>query len=222
MRLLKTYTLRAAALGLVLAATASAATEGGSDSGPSTGSGRTEASGSGRTEASGSGRTETAAAADAGTAVSELTPEARRERIRQIVDDPELRGDSADDAGRGFGWAAFQMFVVLGIVILLIYLTLNVGLRRVMGLRSPVGRRSTVQVLERIPLDQKRMMFVVKAGAEYLLVGGVEGGLSLICKLDPAEVERVERENKAAPAVAMPPFLQKLLTRKGGTPPQAG
>lgn len=142
--------------------------------------------------------------------------------MRQIVDDPALRGDAVEEERGGLGWEAFQMFVVLGIVLLLIYLTLNVGLRRMMGLRGPMGRRSAVQVLERIPLDQKRMMFVVKAGAEYLLVGGAEGGLSLLYKLDPAEVERAEREHLAAPAVAVPPFLQKLLTRRGGTPPQAG
>jgi flagellar biogenesis protein FliO len=142
--------------------------------------------------------------------------------MRQLVDDPALRGDAAEEDHRGLGWEAFQMFIVLGIVILLIYLTLNVGLRRMMGLRSPTGGHSLVHVLERIPLDQKKMMFVVKAGAEYLLVGGAEGALSLICKLDPAEVERLEREHKAAPVVAVPPFLQKLLTRRGGTPPQAG
>jgi hypothetical protein len=61
-------------------------------------------------------------------------------------------------------------------------------------------------------------LFVVRAAGEYLLLGGGDGGIALVSKLDPAEVERLQREKPPAP-LALSPFLQKLLTRRGGTPP---
>ena len=117
------------------------------------------------------------------------------------------------------------MVVVLGIVIVVIYLTLHVGLRRVMGIRGlPAGHSSVVSVLERVALDQKRALFVVKAAGEYLLIGGGETELALISKLDSETVERLQRE-KPPPGVRLSPFLQKLLARKDGSgtgqPPQS-
>lgn len=109
--------------------------------------------------------------------------------------------------------------LVLGIVVVLVYLTLNVGLRRLMGLRARSGAGSVISVLERIPLDQKRALFLVKAGGEYLLVGGAESGLGLIAKMDGPEVERLMRERPAA-QIALSPFLQKLLAKRG-PPPKA-
>jgi flagellar protein FliO/FliZ len=123
------------------------------------------------------------------------------------------------DTGGSVGWQLVKMMASLGIVLLTIYVVLNYGVRRLMGLPSGMLRRaSVVTVLERIPLDQKKAMFVLKAGGEYLLVGGSDGGLSLICKLDAAEVERIERE-KDSTAPTLSPFLQKLLSRRGGSPP---
>ena len=119
----------------------------------------------------------------------------------------------------GYGWILLRTMVVLGLVVGLIYLTLNLGLRRLMGIKGPAGgRASVVTLLERLPLDQKRALFVVRAAGEYLLIGGGDGSLSLISKLDSAEVERLQREKPPSP-LALSPFLQKLLTRRGGPPP---
>ncbi len=126
-------------------------------------------------------------------------------------------GDAASDESTGMGFMLVRTFVVLAVVILSIYLTLNFGLRRLMGLKGPVGSSGVVTVLERVPLDQRRALFVVKAGGEYLLVGGAEGALSLLCKLAPEEVERAQRE-RSAKALQLSPFLQKLLSRRGPPP----
>lgn len=156
--------------------------------------------------------------------------EAERKRRREAVgdmfaEDSELARQSERDE-RSLGSLAFQTFLALGIVILLVYLTLNYGLRRMMGLRPIAfgGRARLVDVVERIPLDQKKAMYVVKAAGEYLLVGGTEGGLNLISKLDGEAVAQVQRDNAAAAASAAPvsPFLQKLLSRRDGTPPKTG
>lgn len=114
------------------------------------------------------------------------------------------------------GWTLIRTMVVLGVVIMAIYLTLNFGLRRLMGI-SPMPRgQAVVQVLERIPLDQKRAMFVVKAAGEYLLIGGADGSLQLISKLDPAEVQKSQQQRP--PPLALSPFLQKLLKRRDPVP----
>lgn len=124
--------------------------------------------------------------------------------------------------GLGLGWALVKMLIVLGIVVGLIYLTLNFGLRRLMGVPGmSLGRARIVSVVERIPLDQRRAMFVVKAAGEYLLIGGGDASLSLIAKLDGDTVERIEKEVRDAQArpPQLSPFLQRLLTRRNDVKP---
>ncbi len=117
------------------------------------------------------------------------------------------------------GWTLIRTFVVLGFVIAAIYLTLNFGLRRLMGIAAVPRGQAVVQVVERIPLDQKRAMFVVKAAGEYLLIGGGDGSLQLIAKLDPAEVEKLRVQT--SPSVTVSPFLLKLLKRRDVPAPPA-
>lgn len=142
--------------------------------------------------------------------------------MRGDRDLPDLTAPSAPPVeDMSLGWTLVRTLLVLGIVVALIYLSLNFGLRRLMGLRGPAGGGvSLVTLLERLPLDQKRALFVVKAAGDYLLIGGGEQELSLIAKLDPEEVERVVRE-RPSPTVTSSPFLQKLLAKRGGPPPSA-
>lgn len=136
--------------------------------------------------------------------------------VEQKVPDLELPKDEKPPEELNLGWTLVRTMVVLGIVIMAIYITLNFGLRKLMGI-SPVPRgQSVVTVVERIPLDQKRAMFVVKAGGEYLLVGGADGALQLITKLDTAEVEKAQASRP--PPLALSPFLQKLLKRRDAVP----
>ncbi len=139
-------------------------------------------------------------------------PQARRRAVREELAREQDQALGEDDVGMGA--MLFRTFVVLGVVILSIYLTLNFGLRRLMGLKAPLGMTGVVTVVERVALDQRRALFVVKAGGEYLLVGGGgEGALSLLCKLSAEEVDRALRE-KSSGGLAMSPFLQKLLARR--------
>jgi flagellar biogenesis protein FliO len=116
-------------------------------------------------------------------------------------------------------WMLLRTLLVFGGVLASIYLTLNVGLRKLMGLQGvPMGRASVVSVVERVPLDQRRTLFVLKAADEYLLVGGGESGLQLLSKLDTEAVERIRSERPPAKVVSLSPFLQKLLARRDATP----
>ncbi|SEK51900.1 Flagellar biogenesis protein FliO [Stigmatella aurantiaca] len=131
--------------------------------------------------------------------------------------------EAAPEEPESMGWTLVRTLLLLAAVVASIYLTLNVGLRRLMGLQGvPVGRPSVIAVLERLPLDQRRTLFVLKAADEYLLVGGGEGGLQLLSKLDTEAVERIRAERPPAPAIPLSPFLQKLLSRRtGSTPPRS-
>lgn len=125
---------------------------------------------------------------------------------------PEL---AAEDFS--LGWTLVRTMIVLAMVVALAYLTLNVGLRRLLGIRAPLGT-SVVTVLERVALDQKRSLFVVEAGGEVLLIGGGDAALSLITKLDRAEVDKLRASSAAGAPVQLSPFLRKLLGRKEPPP----
>ncbi len=139
-------------------------------------------------------------------------PEARAAPIPEpeipVSEPPELALQDFD-----LGWTLFRTFMVLVCVVGLAWLTLNVGLRRLLGIKSAVGT-SLVTVLERVPLDQKRTLFVVEAAGEVLLIGGGDGALSLLSRLPREEVDRL----RTAAPVQVSPFLQKLLGRKTPSP----
>lgn len=132
-------------------------------------------------------------------------------------EDPLAGTPAATEEPESMGWMLLRTLLVLGAVVASIYLTLNVGLRRLMGLQgaSP-GRQMVVSVVERLPLDPKRQLFVVKAADEYLLVGGGESGLQLLSKLDTEAVERIRAQRPQTNVVPLSPFLQKLLSRRSG------
>jgi flagellar protein FliO/FliZ len=119
----------------------------------------------------------------------------------------------AEDGGSLF-FTLVKTLVVLAVVVGLIYLTLNVGLRKLMGISGVQGRERFFTVLERQPLGPKQNLLLVRAGAEVLLLGQGEGSISLLGKADPAEVDKLQGGPVAAPKVS--PFLQKLLGRSGG------
>ncbi|PTL80507.1 flagellar biosynthetic protein FliO [Vitiosangium sp. GDMCC 1.1324] len=127
-----------------------------------------------------------------------------------------------EEEPESLGWMLTRTLLLFGAVVASIYLTLNVGLRRLMGLQGvPMGRPSVVSVVERVPLDQRRTLFVLKAADEYLLVGGGEGGLQLLSKLDTEAVERIRSERPPSNVISLSPFLQKLLARRDATQPGA-
>lgn len=133
-------------------------------------------------------------------------------------EDPTLEQPAgAGEEQESLGWTLVRTLLVLGAVVASIYLTLNVGLRKLMGLQSVAsGRQPLVSVVERLPLDPKRSLFVVKAADEYLLVGGGEAGLQLLSKLDPEAVSRIQEQRPQTKVVPLSPFLQKLLSRRSG------
>jgi flagellar protein FliO/FliZ len=95
------------------------------------------------------------------------------------------------------GAALAQTLITLGAVCALAWWVLRWAARRGVG-RSPAG---IISVVDRVALDPRRSLFVVRVGAKVLLLGGSDGGLSLLSELDPATVPEVPSpEPKAPPA----------------------
>lgn len=138
-----------------------------------------------------------------------------------LIPEPEIPHSEPPGLGPdddlSVGWTLIRTMLVLGIVIALAWLTLNVGLRRLMGIKPVVGT-PVVTVLERVALDQKRALFVVEAAGEVLLIGGGDGSLSLLTKLERGQIEKLQRAREGA-GVQLSPFLQKLLGRNSAPTP---
>ena len=98
--------------------------------------------------------------------------------------------------------------MVLALIVALIYLTLNVGARRLLNLNP--SAQALVKVVERVPVDAKRTLFVLEAGGEYLLVGSTEQSMSLLSKLPQEAVEAALKQRQARRQAAPGTFLAKL------------
>ena len=78
-----------------------------------------------------------------------------------------------------------QAVVALALVCGLAWVSLRWAARHGLG----GGRGERMRVLERLPLDPRRSLFLVRVGSRVLLVGSGDGGApQLLAELDPAEV----------------------------------
>lgn len=113
----------------------------------------------------------------------------------------------------GYGVALLQTLLALAAVCILAWVVLKWSARRGLGL----GRGGRVRVIERVPLDGRRSLYLVEIGERVLLIGAGEGGApALLAELDPAELP---------PAPERPASLAELVAKlrgdraaKGGTP----
>jgi flagellar protein FliO/FliZ len=69
-----------------------------------------------------------------------------------------------------------------------------------------------VQVIDRLPIDQRRSIMVLKIGEHFFLVGASEGGINLISKLETEEIaEALAAQQVEKPALGR---LATMLSRK--------
>jgi flagellar biosynthetic protein FliO len=89
----------------------------------------------------------------------------------------------------GYGWELLKMLLALAFVSILAYLLLRFGLRRV--LKSSPGTGS-LRVVDRCNLDSNKLVWIVEAAGRYFLVGGGDGGVSMLAELEKKSVEKGE------------------------------
>jgi flagellar protein FliO/FliZ len=83
----------------------------------------------------------------------------------------------------GYGVALLQTLVSLAAVCILAWVVLRWGAKRGLG---ALGQGKRIKVIEKVPLDARRSLYLVEVGGKVLLVGsGESGALSLLTELDP-------------------------------------
>ncbi|MCC7537588.1 MAG: flagellar biosynthetic protein FliO [Deltaproteobacteria bacterium] len=90
---------------------------------------------------------------------------------------------ASDVPSTGYGAALLQMLLALAAVCVLAVVALRWGARG--GLGALGGRGAKVRVIERVHLDARRALYLVRVGDKVLLVGAGDGPLSVLCEVDP-------------------------------------
>lgn len=117
-----------------------------------------------------------------------------------------LQTAQATELPGGYGVALLQTLLALGAVCVLAWVLLRWGARRGLGLGAARGR---VRVLERVALDPRRALYLVKVGDKVLLIGAGDGAApAVLSEIDPAELP-------AEPDTPAPTFAE-VLRRLGG------
>lgn len=115
---------------------------------------------------------------------------------------------TAQEVPGGYGLVLLQTLFALAGVCVLAWVVLRWGARRGIGVGAFGGR---VRVLERIALEPRRALYLVKVGERVLLLGAGEGGSpTLITELDPATLPLEEARKPAGEA------FRDVLTRLRG------
>lgn len=105
----------------------------------------------------------------------------------------------------GYGVSLLQTLLALAAVCILAWVVLRWSARRGLGLGG--GRR--VKVLERVPLDGRRALYLVEVGGRVLLLGAGEGASpAVLAELDPKELPELPEGKSFGDLVAK-------LTQKG-------
>jgi flagellar protein FliO/FliZ len=94
------------------------------------------------------------------------------------------RGGAEEDRG---DMGAYLLSTTLALAVVC---ALAVGLLKALGRKRPeAGAR--LRVIERLPLEARRSLYLVEAGGRHLLVGVGDGAMTTLAELDPAAGEAV-------------------------------
>ncbi len=89
----------------------------------------------------------------------------------------------------GYGLYLLQTLLALGAVCVLGYVVLRWGAKRLYGVGRP-GQR--MRLIERMPLDPRRSLYLIEVAGRQLLVGSTEQGVTLLTEVSPDGPELVE------------------------------
>jgi flagellar biogenesis protein FliO len=92
---------------------------------------------------------------------------------------------SADGPGSWIGYVKFVL--VLGALLCLTYVLAQLVSRRLSLLRGRSGG-GVLAIVDRMNLEPRRTVYVVRAGSQYLAVASSEHGVHLLTRLEPAGI----------------------------------
>lgn len=93
--------------------------------------------------------------------------------------------------GRDFDFWSYtiNMLLALGVVIGLIFLVAWL-FRGTVGRRMSLGSKGLLQMVNSVPMGDRRFISVLRVGERYYLVGITSAEINLLAELDPEEVKR--------------------------------
>ncbi len=99
-----------------------------------------------------------------------------------------------------YGFLLLQTVVALILVCVLAYVFLRYGLKWLLPRQK--GSVNVMKVIDRLPLDGRRMIYLVEIGKKVLVLAATDGGISKVGELDEEETalltDRMEQERKTA------------------------
>ena len=93
----------------------------------------------------------------------------------------------------GYGLYLVQTLLALGAVCLLAYVVLRYGVKR---LYSAGRKGARMRVIEHLPLEPRRSVYLVQLGSRYLLLGTGEAGVRFLTDVDRDDVEGAEESEE--------------------------
>lgn len=126
-----------------------------------------------------------AIASDAGVATS--TTEQFQQYVEQSEADFDHR-ESSPSADRDYIASLLRTMLALAAVCGLAYLLLGKLLPKLMKI-APANATGIISVVDRLPLDQRRAVYVIRAGQSYFLVGITDQGMTMLSRLDESDVK---------------------------------
>jgi len=90
-----------------------------------------------------------------------------------------------------------QVLAGLGVVLLVAWFALRFGLARMSGFRSTAG--GPVDVVARYGLEPRRMLYLVRAGCQVVLIGTSETGIHYLTALEAQNAESILDNPAVAP-----------------------
>jgi flagellar biogenesis protein FliO len=119
--------------------------------------------------------------------------EAEKRKLEEALDGP------GPATRPGYLWQLVQTFFFLIVVCLLAYLVLGKGLPKLLSLSPGAARgmmaappRGVVEVIDRLPLDPRRALLVVRVGGSHFLIGVSEQGMSMLARLDESQLGAIQ------------------------------
>jgi flagellar biosynthetic protein FliO len=87
----------------------------------------------------------------------------------------------------GFGWMLLKTGIILTAVCVLAYLVIRFWLRRFVTPTTSGAGASRLRLVQRLSIEPRRSVQVVRAGTRVLLIGVTENEIRLLCELDAEE-----------------------------------
>jgi len=104
-----------------------------------------------------------------------------------------MNGTEVSTLPTGYGVYLLQTILALGAVCLLAYVVLRFGLNRLYG-GSRRGQSQLLRVVERLPLDPRRSLYLVEVAGRYVLLGTGDSGVRFLTEVDGEGLSEVESE----------------------------